>query len=116
MQTTVSPRASTETFLAEAAELLGPKGFTTLADDIEPWETDWRGRYTGRALALASPASTAEVSALVKLCSAHAIPIVPQGGNSGMSGGATRAASRSGETKLRMLFAAGPPIFRACQP
>ena len=52
MQTTVNPRASTETFLAEAAELLGPKGFTTLADDIEPWETDWRGRYTGRALAL----------------------------------------------------------------
>ncbi|MAY20263.1 MAG: hydroxyacid dehydrogenase [Erythrobacteraceae bacterium] len=89
MQTTVNPRASTETFLAEAAELLGPKGFTTLADDIEPWETDWRGRYTGRALALASPASTAEVSALVKLCSAHAIPIVPQGGNSGMAGGAT---------------------------
>ncbi|EAQ30495.1 FAD/FMN-containing dehydrogenase [Erythrobacter sp. NAP1] len=78
-----------DTFLAEAAELLGPKGFTQLAEDIEPWETDWRGRYTGSALALASPASTEEVSALVKLCAKHGVPIVPQGGNSGMAGGAT---------------------------
>src|SRR5207253_7844641 len=31
----------------------------------------------------------AEVAALVKLCAEHAVPIVPQGGNSGMSGGAT---------------------------
>ena len=45
--------------------------------------------FTGRALAMASPGSTAEVSALVKLCAAHAVPIVPQGGNSGMCGGAT---------------------------
>lgn len=56
---------------------------------MAPWLTDWRGRFTGRALAMASPASTAEVSALVKLCAQHRVPIVPQGGNSGMSGGAT---------------------------
>ena len=55
-------------FIAEAEALLGPKGLTTLADDIAPWLTDWRGRYTGRALALAAPASTQEVAALVKLC------------------------------------------------
>lgn len=56
---------------------------------MEPWLTDWRGRYTGKAVGLASPASTDEVSRFVKLCSAHGVPIVPQGGNSGMSGGAT---------------------------
>ena len=78
-----------ETFLKQAENLLGPKGFTTLKDDLEPWETDWRGRYTGRALALASPASTAEVAALMKLCAQHHVGIVPQGGNSGMAGGAT---------------------------
>ena len=38
---------------------------------------------------MASPANTAEVSELVKLCARHGVPIVPQGGNSGMSGGAT---------------------------
>ena len=56
---------------------------------MEPWLTDWRGRYTGKAVGLASPASTDEVSRFVKLCSAYGVPIVPQGGNSGMSGGAT---------------------------
>lgn len=76
-------------FLDEAAALLGPRGFTTDSDVMAPWLTDWRGRFTGRALAMASPASTAEVSALVRLCAAHGVAIVPQGGNSGMSGGAT---------------------------
>lgn len=79
----------TSTFLDAAARLLGPKGLTTDVDDMTPWLTDWRGRYTGKALALASPASTAEVSALLKLCTEHRVSVVPQGGNSGMSGGAT---------------------------
>ncbi|WP_119082848.1 FAD-binding oxidoreductase [Altererythrobacter sp. B11] len=80
-------------FLGEAEALLGPRGFTTDPELLTPWLTDWRGRFTGRALALASPASTAEVSALVRLCGEHGVPIVPQGGNSGMSGGATPDAS-----------------------
>lgn len=76
-------------FLAAAGELLGARGLTRDPDLMEPWLTDWRGRFSGAALALASPASTAEVSALVRLCARHGVPIVPQGGNSGMSGGAT---------------------------
>ena len=76
-------------FIAKASELLGPRGLTRDTDLVEPWLTDWRGRFTGRALALASPASTQEVAALVKLCAEFGIPIVPQGGNSGMCGGAT---------------------------
>jgi len=76
-------------FLSAAISLLGAKGLTTEADAMAPWLTDWRGRFTGRAIALASPASTAEVSGLVRLCAAYGVPIVPQGGNSGMSGGAT---------------------------
>lgn len=80
-------------FIDEAADLLGTKGWTTIADDLQPWLTDWRGRYSGNALGLASPASTQEVAALVKLCGRYSIPIVPQGGNSGMAGGATPDAS-----------------------
>ncbi|MEM7779212.1 MAG: FAD-binding oxidoreductase [Pseudomonadota bacterium] len=78
-----------ETFCHEATALLGSKGFTTLAEDLDPWLTDWRGRYSGSALGMAAPTSTAEVAALVKLCALHNVPIVPQGGNSGMAGGAT---------------------------
>lgn len=76
-------------FLAEASALLGPRGLTTDSDIVTPWLTDWRGRYTGKALALASPGSTEQVAALMRLCQQHGVPIVPQGGNSGMSGGAT---------------------------
>ena len=76
-------------FVAAATALLGPKGFTTDPDIVGPWLTDWRGRYFGRALGLATPANTAEIAALVRLCGDHGVPIVPQGGNSGMCGGAT---------------------------
>ena len=48
-------------FLAEAEALLGPRGLVRDADALEPWLTDWRGRYTGRALALAAPADTQEI-------------------------------------------------------
>ena len=81
--------SETSDFCQAATALLGERGFTTDADLVTPWLTDWRGRFTGKALGLASPASTAEVAGFVKLCAAHRVPIVPQGGNSGMSGGAT---------------------------
>lgn len=80
-------------FLDAAMALLGPRGLTHDPEVIEPWLTDWRGRYRGVAMAMASPASTSELAALVRLCAQHRVPIVPQGGNSGMSGGATPDAS-----------------------
>lgn len=76
-------------FITAAAGLLGERGFTQDPDMMKPWLSDWRGRYHGRAFAMASPADTKQLSALVKLCAAHNMPLVPQGGNSGMSGGAT---------------------------
>lgn len=92
--TIVAPNAPHRAdFLAAAAALLGARGLTREPDTMAPWLTDWRGRFTGRALALASPADASEVAALVRLCAAHGVKIVPQGGNSGMSGGATPDAS-----------------------
>ena len=76
-------------FLDEALALLGPRGLTVDAEQIGPWLTDWRERFTGRALAMASPATSDELSGLIKLCGHHGVAVVPQGGNSGMSGGAT---------------------------
>jgi FAD/FMN-containing dehydrogenase len=82
-------------FTDQAAALLGPRGFTIDPELIEPWLTDWRGRFTGRARGMASPATAAELAALVRLCAEHRVPIVPQGGNSGMCGGATPDTSGS---------------------
>jgi FAD/FMN-containing dehydrogenase len=61
--------------------------------DAEAYSIDWRERYRGRALAVARPASTDQVAAVVRACAAAGIPIVPQGGNTGLCGGATPDAS-----------------------
>jgi FAD/FMN-containing dehydrogenase len=76
-------------FLPGLATLLGPKGFTTDAGELAPWLQDWRGRYCGAAAALVSPATTQEVQELVRRCAAARVPLVPQGGNTSMVGGAT---------------------------
>lgn len=73
---------------AFAAERFGPKAVTTDPQDIAPWLTDWRRRYHGAAPAILSPASTEEVCALVALAHDLGQPLVPQGGNTGMVGGA----------------------------
>jgi FAD/FMN-containing dehydrogenase len=77
--------------LQELEDLLGPKELTRDPDALAPWLTDWRGRYRGGALGMAMPASTDEVAAIVRACARHRTPIVPQGGNTSMVGGATPA-------------------------
>ncbi len=51
-----------------------------------PYYTDWRGRFSGSALAVVFPADTQQVATVVKLCAAQQIPIVPQGGNTSLCG------------------------------
>jgi FAD/FMN-containing dehydrogenase len=74
-------------------EALGPRGVTRDPEAMAAWSTDWRGRVTGRAAALLSPATTAEVAAIVRIAADERVPIVPQGGNSSMVAGATPDAS-----------------------
>ncbi|MGP7794669.1 FAD-binding oxidoreductase [Sphingomonas sp. CLY1604] len=81
--------------LETLAGMLGPKGIVTAREDIAPWETDWRRRFHGHAPALLAPATTAEVAAVVAAAVRHRVPLVPQGGNSSMVGGATPPADGS---------------------
>jgi len=55
--------------------------------DTAPFLTDWRRRWHGRALAVVQPGSTEEVARLVRWCAQHHVPVVPQGGNTGLTGG-----------------------------
>jgi FAD/FMN-containing dehydrogenase len=64
-----------------------------------PFETDWTGRFTGRARLVARPGSTGEVAALVRACVEHGAAIVPQGGNTGLVGGGV---PRGGEVVLSL--------------
>ena len=74
--------------LAPLRALLGEAGLR-VGGDLSAYERDWRGRYPGRALAVALPGSTAEVAAVVRLCAEHGTSLVPQGGNTGLVGGST---------------------------
>ena len=73
----------------EVRSRFGLKAAITERADIEPWLTDWRGRFHGEAQAILAPASTDEVAEMVRIASQHRVPLVPQGGNTGMVGGAT---------------------------
>jgi FAD/FMN-containing dehydrogenase len=55
--------------------------------DLSAYLVDWRKRQQGRALAVVRPGTTAQVAAVVAACAAHAVPIVAQGGNTGLVGG-----------------------------
>ena len=81
--------------IAEAARELGPKAVITDPREIEPWVTDWRGRVHGASPALLAPGSTEEVQVIVRLAAQHRVPLVPQGGNTGMAAGATPPADGS---------------------
>ncbi|MCJ8190538.1 FAD-binding oxidoreductase [Sphingomicrobium aestuariivivum] len=78
-----------EAMIEELRAALGPRSVVTDAVDVEGWTSDWRGRWTGKAAALLEPASLAEVQAIVRAAERHQVPLVPQGGNSSMVGGAT---------------------------
>lgn len=75
-------------FLAALRDVLGPNGLLTDAADCESYSIDWRRLFPGKPLAVARPANTRDVAAVVALCRQHGIAIVPQGGNTGMAGGA----------------------------
>ena len=79
-------------FLARCAAIVGD-AHLLLGDEMANHLTDWRGRFTGRALAVIKPANTAEVASIVKLCAQSRIPIVPQGGNTGLVVGSVPDAS-----------------------
>lgn len=75
--------------LERFVEIVGERGVITAPSDLEPYCIDWRSMFKGSALCVVLPRTTNEVSAIVKVCLAEKIALVPQGGNTGLSGGAT---------------------------
>lgn len=80
--------ADTNALLSDLRSVAGEDHVLTDAADLAAYGTDWRGAYRGTPLAVVRPASTAEVSAMVRLAHGAGVAIVPQGGNTGMCGGA----------------------------
>ena len=85
----------TDDFLARCRQIAGSAQVLTSEPDMAPFLTDWRGRFTGRALAVLRPADTGQVAQLVAACAQWRVPLVPQGGNTGLVQGGVPDASGS---------------------
>ena len=104
-----------EALIEALAALIGPQAVLRDAAALEPYLQEWRGNYRGTAGVVVRPGSTAEVAAVVKLCAGRGIGIVPQGGNTGMVGGAVAEAGQiilatDRLTRIRELDAEGDHI------
>src|SRR5690348_6404400 len=82
------------TLLSGMADIVGARHVLTGAEDMKPYLTDWRRNYRGSAECVVRPASTDEVARVVALCAAQGVAIVPQGGNTGLSGGSVPMGGR----------------------
>jgi FAD/FMN-containing dehydrogenase len=78
-----------KSFLEQLQQVIEEKYILVEDADTEPYLTDWRKRYTGKALAVVLPRTAHEVAQIVQLCASNQIAVVPQGGHTGFCGGAT---------------------------
>ena len=70
--------------LAELEAFIGSEHVLTAADAIAPYCEDWRGRRHGLARAVVRPTNVQEVARIVDWSRRHRVPLVPQGGNTGL--------------------------------
>src|ERR671910_641264 len=73
-------------FLDRLAEAVGAAHVLTDDSVTKGYRTDWTGRWVGCTAAVVRPGSTAEVAAVIRACASAGVPVVPQGGNTGLVG------------------------------
>jgi FAD/FMN-containing dehydrogenase len=88
---TAASRSPSKTLIDAIRSVVGDRGLLTEPSDTAAYSEDWRKLYRGRTCAVARPATTQEMAEVVRLCAACGTPIVPQGGNTSMVGGAVPA-------------------------
>jgi FAD/FMN-containing dehydrogenase len=74
-------------FLDLLRDIVGPAHVLTDPAGLRGYVTDWTGRWEGTALAVVRPGDTEEVAAVLALCHRANVPVIPQGGNTGLVGG-----------------------------
>ncbi len=86
-----------ETLPGRLAEVVGDAHVLREQALMEQYVEDWSRRWRGDAQLVVRPGSTAEVSAVLAACHASRVPVVPQGGNTGLVGGSVPAQARAGD-------------------
>ena len=95
--------ASRKSGIAALSGVLPKGAVLTRQEDLARYSRDWSGDHYGLPLAVARPSSVDEVSALLRHCRDAHIPVVPQGGLTGLVGAAV-AAPGGGEVVILSLI------------
>ncbi len=82
-----SPSIIPDSVLARLKAVAGPGGYLDAPEDVAPYAKSWRGNWQGRSPLFLRPRTTAELSEIVRICAETGTPIVPQGGNTGLTYG-----------------------------
>jgi FAD/FMN-containing dehydrogenase len=106
-------KALPQALLRDLAAVAGGPHVLT-GDATAGYAVDWTGRFRGDPPAVVRPRDTVQVAAVLALCSSAGIPVVPQGGNTGLVGGGVPV---HGEVVLSLarLDRLGPPDVEAAQ-
>ena len=72
--------------VARLRDLVGEAHVVTDPDVTAPYAQDWTRRWQGKPLAVVRPGSTDQVAVVVRACAEAGVPLVPQGGNTGLVG------------------------------
>jgi FAD/FMN-containing dehydrogenase len=91
----------TSDILDALRSVVGSEHVLTDPSSQQRYLSDWFGRQTGTAIAVVRPGSTNEVASVLQCCARHGVPVVPQGGNTGLVGGALP--DRSGQQLVLVL-------------
>lgn len=96
-----------ESLRSELRAVVGAAHVLVEPDMVAGYVRDWTGRWTGRTAAVVRPGSVEEVQEVVQICHSLSVPLVPQGGNTGLVGGSI---PHKGEVvlSLRRLDQVGP--------
>jgi FAD/FMN-containing dehydrogenase len=94
---------------AALASVVGAGHVLTDPDLRASAEVDWTGRWRGECRAVVRPGNTGEVAAVLRACTEAGVPVVPQGGNTGLVGGSVPAGVAGAVVlSTRRLAALGP--------
>ena len=86
--------------LEQLKAVVGPAGYRETAADLEPHLTEWRGLFHGHTPLLLLPTTKEQASEILRICNSAGIGVVPQGGNTGLAGGAIPGIAGDGEQVL----------------
>ncbi|KAG0331580.1 hypothetical protein BG000_010766 [Podila horticola] len=78
----------TDDDLAYFKSILAPSALTQDEGDLEAFNNDWMQKYRGQSKLVLKPSTTEQVSQILKYCNDNRLAVVPQGGNTGLVGGA----------------------------